>query len=195
MAQKRPGALLAIGALNIVFGSLGLLCSLSSYDFLADHLESSLVAAFDPGASTEDEQAQQVEALVPSRKLVNVAYASIQLLLNGLLVVAGVGLLKMRWWARRACLAAALLAVLTGLAHLLYQLLVVHPFHKQVYSAPGLNDPFVMMLADATIGTALADFVFTAAYPLVLLLLLRLSLVASALAALEAPVQTGPAPV
>jgi len=106
MPGERPVTVLVFAILNIVFGILGSLCSVCSG--MAAVLGMGLLSAAGPGLSIPP---------LPSGVLtVSIVDYSIMLILAVALSFAGIGLLGMKAWARRLCIALSVLGIVFSVA-------------------------------------------------------------------------------
>jgi hypothetical protein len=126
MERKRPAALTTIAVLNIVFGSLGLICSC----FYSLGIGVLMTASPNNPNEKIAELARAAELLkgeIPSLLPVEISVALYSLVFSVLLVVAGIGLLYIANWARILCFIFAIMTILTQVAFLLYTFLVRFP--------------------------------------------------------------------
>src|SRR5262245_10275755 len=99
MTRARPSSVTVMGILNIIFGSLFLLCYLCNGVQLI--MQSSGKAggcrgANDPGV----EMVNQMQAEIPGLMVYQVTTALLHTVLSILLLTSGIGLLNMQRWAR-----------------------------------------------------------------------------------------------
>ena len=176
MEQKRPTALTVMGILNIVLGSLGLLCTCFGGLMLLFLANPPAELRQDPNIKAVLAQMEFVAREVPSYKAVTVSQLVAGLLLTLLLIVTGIGLLYVKKWARIGCFFYCVSTVLLNLAGLAYALLVVNPAQARFQPAGG---------GDGNIFNNLISVVsalFGVAYAVILLIVLLLPGVAAAFA-------------
>lgn len=147
MEPTRPPALTVMAVLNIVVGSLGLVC----YCFSTI----GMVILANPAEFRDHPMVQELivrnELLaqeVPSYAPVQFAGTAVNLLLSILLIVAGIGLLYVQSWARICSLVYSALKIIMELALLGYTIAIVSPALARIQ--PG------MAAADQALGNAVA---------------------------------------
>jgi hypothetical protein len=187
VTRDRPTAVLVLailhlvgGCLGLVFGAVGLALQLAALNTAA--------AVPAPAPSAVNAQnfgyalAKHTEAAVPSSGGVQSAQAAVGLLLDVLLLNAGVGLLFMRRWARTLSLAYAALSIHYHLFGLLYAAAFLFPassdFLDKVAGNPGMG-PMVAGWRFGWWAGILLAFAFIL-YPIVVLVVLLLPGVAAA---------------
>src|SRR2546428_12207469 len=121
MQPRRPTSVLVIAIFHFILGGLGLLLgviglagSLMVYATLAS-APPPPPSATGPAAVTPAAQYQYLDAHLPYWKEVDLTSAAVSLVLSALMVVAGVGLLKMKPWGRT-------LSLVYGVGSILYQI-------------------------------------------------------------------------
>jgi hypothetical protein len=121
MARERPASVLTMGILNLVFGGLGLICLCVGAFGLA--VLFGLV-----GATKELEDLMAaIERELPAFRAIMIAQIALGVLLNIVLLAAGVGLLNMQPWARWASVGWAVTIILLQVASLIFTLAIVNP--------------------------------------------------------------------
>jgi len=143
--NRRPTSVVVLGILNIIFGSLGLVCVVcAGFGLLVG---SSLTNLGPPGAQNQpnalDQQkflADHVTGYVP----IEATRAVIGLVLAALLLASGIGLLKMRSWARLAGLVYGGVEVILLIAGLLYSIFVLNPAFADYYAEQAKKNPTPM---------------------------------------------------
>jgi hypothetical protein len=172
MEQKRPTALTVMGILNIVLGSLALLCT--CFEGLGMLVLSNLPAELrqDPNIKAAAEPFEKLMREVPEYLAVFVSQAIAALCLALLLIVSGIGLLYVKRWARLGCIFYVAIRVPLSVANLIYALTVVNPVVARIQPAAG----------DALVNNVLAAVgaMFHVGYAVVLLIVLLLPGVAAA---------------
>jgi hypothetical protein len=124
MPQTRPASVTVIAILNLVFGSLWLLCGLGSLGMQASGMQDMLTKLGSVGPSNNPQVANQQDiqkqVMEFSRKMNSSPeeYAThLQyIVLSILLIISGIGLLKMAPWGRVLSLVYATLSILSNLA-------------------------------------------------------------------------------
>jgi hypothetical protein len=184
-ARNRPTAVLVLGILHIVFGSLYLLLAtcgglllLAGADKMTPKDQTELQARAQEHLRQEY---PLLTALGPALQVLNVALAAV-------LVVAGAGLLNMRPWARRASLGYAFthLAVLawTLVTSVLYTLPALNAFlEDEAARNPKAASLASLMRAGMPVGIGVNAVLM--AYPVVVLVTLLRPSVRAAFAAPE----------
>src|SRR5262249_9606588 len=119
MERKRPGALTAIAVLNIVFGSLGLICS-CIYSLGVGVLLTATPNNPDPRLAAIGQAADVIKREVPSYLPIEISVALYLIVFSIMLIVAGIGLLYLANWARILCFIFATTTILTQVAYLLH---------------------------------------------------------------------------
>jgi hypothetical protein len=181
MTRRRPTILTVMGTLNIVFGSIFLLCNLCCGMWLlllsSDEAQAGL---FQDGRHQLAELIEKhafFRANVPGFTTVEVVKVAVGLVACVLLIIAGIGLLNVKSWGRLLSLAYSILGILVTLGDLVFTLALVNPAEERFLQGrlnPGnaaLNNVFSVL--GAIIGMA---------YPVVLLIMMLLPSVSIALA-------------
>ena len=126
MARPRPTSVTVMGILNIIFGSLFLLCYLCngvSLIMQSSNRGGGFGGANDPGV----ELMNQMQAEIPGFMAYQVGSSLLHLTLSILLLTSGIGLLNMANWARILCIFYAILTILSQIGALIFQLAYVNP--------------------------------------------------------------------
>jgi hypothetical protein len=178
MRPKRPASLVVMGILNIVFGSLGLLCGVCAVG--ANMFISSLASGSGngfPGAAEIKELLAFMDKNLPGYMMVEIGRGVALLLLSVLLVVAGIGLLATQSWARWLSVAYALLSLPLHVGWAVFELGFVLPLTQRwqaefmrkhnAFAPPQEN----MMTSSAGI---IAATIFWVVYALILLIFMFL---------------------
>jgi len=176
MAERtRPGTLTTIAVLNIVFGSLGLICGCLNGLFVG----ALLIASRDNPSELMRVLAEARDLLqreIPSYQAVVISRCLYILVFSSLLIVAGIGLLYVANWARVLSFIYALTAILSQGAYLVYAIIVEHPAAARMQAQFG-GDP-VQSKASEIGGIAVTGLVIL--YGIVLIILLCLPSVTAA---------------
>jgi hypothetical protein len=128
---KRPGPVTACAVLFFVFGGLGLVgsvCSLGVFGFFASFLSSPPPPA--PGQPNFVELWKLFDQRAPSFKYYIFISLGIGLVLCLIEVIAGVGLMKMRYWGRRLGLFYGFATIVLALGAAWYSFTILNPAMK-----------------------------------------------------------------
>jgi hypothetical protein len=178
-----------MGILNIVFGSLFLLCYLCNGVQLI--MQSSGKAggfggANDPGV----ELANQMQAEIPGLMVHQVSTTLLHLALSVLLLSSGVGLLNMQHWARVGSIVYAVVTIILEIGNLIYQLAFINPVMKRVledmlrrdHRGPGGGPEIGTLMNIITVITVIV-YILLMVYAIVLLIMMLRPSVAAAFGA------------
>jgi hypothetical protein len=117
-----------MGILNIVFGSLFLLCNLCVGVVLLVAVGGSAQGGlFGPAENPFPDMWNFMKAEVPAFAALTIGEVIANVLLSGCLIVAGIGLLGVQAWARALSIAYSVLTILTKIGSLIFTLAVVNP--------------------------------------------------------------------
>jgi small-conductance mechanosensitive channel len=140
--KKKPTVVIVLGILHIVFGSLSILCNLCSAGgvAIAYFAVTALYKGAPPEAQREMDTAWRgLQDQVPGLILAVCFDVIGSFLLGLILLIAGIGLLGVKVWARYLSLAWAVLRVLFLTAMLLYNIVYLQPgmerFNKDMEKA------------------------------------------------------------
>ena len=139
MTPYRPAAVLVIAILNLVFGSFFLLwfcCGVGASVGLYFTMQN--LPPSPPGQPKALELAIKVFEVVPSYGPFLIASLVVGLVFDVVLLVSGVGLLKMRLWAWYGSIAYAIFGVLNGFVGTAYNVFVYTPAMAQVFAKGAL---------------------------------------------------------
>jgi hypothetical protein len=128
---KRPGPVTAAAVLFFIFGGLGLagsLCLLGVGAILASAISNA--APPPPGQPNPFELWTMLDQRAPSLKYYLFASIAIGMVLCLIEVIAGFGLLKMRYWARNLGIFYGVVAVLLAIGGTIYNVTVMNPAMK-----------------------------------------------------------------
>jgi hypothetical protein len=120
--NRRPPLILVMAILNFVMGGLTLLCGLCAAGGNA------LVAAM--GTNNQmgiGDMTTYMDKEVPGWQVIEVGRGLLLILLAVILIVAGIGLLKMQTWARWVCVFYAVASILLTIGHATFELAVAKP--------------------------------------------------------------------
>jgi hypothetical protein len=187
MRRYRPTSVLILAILHLVGGGLGLLFGLIGLVMQAVTMNNAAaVAAPAPSAVTAQNfgvaLTRYAETNVPGYNAVQFGGTAFGLLLDVLLLAAGMGLLYMQPWARVTSLVYAVLSILYHLLTLVYSLAFILPvtneFIDKVSGNPGMG-PMATGARFGAVAGMLAAFAFIL-YPIIVLVVLLLPRVAAA---------------
>jgi hypothetical protein len=188
--QRRPAAVLVLAVLHLVGGSLGLLAGLCG---LAGQAMQGVFAGPGGAAGNPGIVLQKKLEALPGQQAFTLGELGANLVLDVMLITAGIGLLNLRPWARTLSLVYAPLAILKRLAVLAYTFMVIIPRFDAIVrewlaevnrqgAGPGPGLP-VEGFADTMRITMTVSAIVSAlfiAYPVVVLVLLNLPSVKAA---------------
>jgi uncharacterized Tic20 family protein len=139
MERKRPGILTAVAVLNIVFGSLGLICS-CIYGLGVTVLMTASRNNPNLQWSALADVADLLKSEIPSYLPVEISVALYFVVFSSLLIVAGIGLLYIANWARVLSFIFAISTILTQGAYLVYTFVIVFPALARIQARFGGAD-------------------------------------------------------
>lgn len=168
--QARPTVVTVFGILNIVFGAMGLVC-----------MPISLLITFAMPANGNP----ALQAMRDNQVLRVWTYAGgvLGLFASGVLLAAGIGLLKLKPWARRASIGYGIYAIAAGLIGLVIHLLVMVPLVRDAPSGPAGAAVF-----GGVVGGVIGGLVGLI-YPILLIMFMMRSTVKAALLSPGAPAE------
>lgn len=128
MRGERPGAVTAAAILNIIIGVLGILCGLCGLgaNLFASALTSG-AAPGNPGGNPVADMMRSVEQQVPGYQVVEIGKQSLVLILAILVLIAGIGLLNLKGWARGLTIVYAVVTIFLHLGYAAYEIGLVMP--------------------------------------------------------------------
>jgi hypothetical protein len=187
MAKKRPAAVTVMGILNLVFGSIMLLCFMCNGIQVVMQLGGNRPGALNDPNDPTTKMLDFMKAEIPGFMTVQVLSLAVHLILTLILLVSGVGLLNMKGWGRIGSIFYAVSSVLVEIASLIYQLVYVNPVMNrwlqgefQRAKVPGMPDAsFLSTLMN--IG-AVVGAVVLMTYAIILLIMMLLPKVSAAFA-------------
>jgi hypothetical protein len=138
MPYRRPGAVTAAGVMAIIYGSLFTLCGMCGVASLAAQgaMGNNMFAGNDPVQIQVQNQVQAALARdVPGYATFQAAGTVLGLVEAAAILVAGIGILNVKRWARSLALAACLLAIVTTLFQTVYQAVYVMPVMSEAFQA------------------------------------------------------------
>jgi hypothetical protein len=129
--NRRPTSILVMAIINIVFGAFTLICGICAGGSVA------VLAAFSsqpPGGVPNPalEIPKLMDQEIPGWQTIEIGRSLLLLLLGVILIVAGIGLLKMQVWARWLCVLYAVLSTFLTISYLIFQLAFALPAMDRV---------------------------------------------------------------
>jgi hypothetical protein len=144
--RYRPTAVTVIAILNFIIGGLtivGLVCSGMLLLFAASVLKS--VPPPPGGGPNPMTEMTDLFQSIPGYIPYMIVSAILGVIMAVVLIVAGVGLLKMRLWARRACVVYSVYSILGAIGGFIYTTTVVNPamerWQANLMARSGLRGP------------------------------------------------------
>ncbi len=113
-SPRRTAAALTFGILNLIYGGIGLICN--PVNGLGNAVAKTPPGGLPPGGNNLIFEI----ALRPEYRRGMVAFAAVGFVSCAILVTAGIGLLAMKAWGRRACLWYATLSLFATLCNLIF---------------------------------------------------------------------------
>ncbi len=139
MSRRRPGAVTAASVMAIIYGSLFTLCGVCGIVGMAaqsDMGDNPFFAGQDPAQAKVMKEVQAaIAADLPAGESIQIVAALVGLCESVALLVAGIGLLGMRHWARTLALTVAIIAIVTTVLQSIYQVAVVMPATSRALQA------------------------------------------------------------
>ena len=182
MPRQRTTAILVIAILHLIGGGLGLLLSLCACGGL---VMSSAAGSIVPTVSTRPgdtksapppssgEIMKYYDDNVPGYRVFTYGGMAVDLLLNLLLLAAGIGLLSVQPWARWLSLGYAPISILYHIGTFIYQLVLVMPATQKLYAQnPALQG--MSSFLNFTTGFGLVIGLVFMLYPIVVLIIMLL---------------------
>jgi hypothetical protein len=143
MAKRRPEAVTTMAVVNIIFGSLSILCGACGAAGLVFLTQMAKVQG--PPGGGPNPVAQLMERLnkeCPGYQFVEGGRSVGVLVLGIVLIAAAIGLLQMQSWARWTTVAYAALAIPLHVGYLGYELAVVMPATQRIQSTLQMGGGF-----------------------------------------------------
>jgi hypothetical protein len=184
MPRRRPTAVLVIAILQLLFGGLGLFCSICGGVMDMTGMPRMQAQPADSRAVQQARRKEVTEQVLPERIPLYWAYTVTNrvssLLSSILMVVSGVGLLLMRSWGRWLAVVYAALSLLVNLVGFVYTILFFNPAYAEVFRRlPPQSDEEQLASTFARVGgPALSCGMMI--YPLAVLVILLLPSVGAA---------------
>ncbi len=178
MARQRPAAVTVMGILNIVFGSLGLLCYICGGIGLLMLFNSNalnLPGGINPFEDMKVFMSREVPAYWP----IAIGQIVLGFIMSILLLVAGIGLLNMGGWARVLSIIYSIITILMQIGGLIFTLAYVNPAMERwqqqfMGRVGGRLPPGAMGGADSTFNnlTSVVGAIIGMVYAIVLLIMM-----------------------
>lgn len=191
MAVQRPTAVLVIAILQLVFGSIGLICSLCNVAGQA--AQGQLMQGNNAAQIEQRELEAKIERGMEERfahaKLIQYGQIGLDVVLSVLMIVSGLGLLQLQSWGRQLAICYGVLSLLAKAIVVPFTMLVVMPVTQEVLEEmpvqPGGPDMGSIMgvVAGATAFFQLAQ----AIYPVTVLIFMFTKPVRDAFSQAESP--------
>jgi hypothetical protein len=162
MALQRPTSLLVFGILQITFGSIGILLAICGGVMeLTGFQKSMQQAQQQPAAASNDPNQKEMAEFqarlqketeaVPYYDAERVTSTVLHVVLCILLIVGGIGLIKVASWGRMLSLGYACLSILTTIGTLIYQLVIAIPAMNAFLEKENpTNNPLIKMTASVS---------------------------------------------
>jgi hypothetical protein len=176
-----PTSIKVVAILQLIFGGLGLLSSLAGLAFLAAGLQpgggfgAPQQQANNPAAQMQKEMMEGLEkaqASVPGGKATQYGQMGVDLLLGVMMVLSGIGLLKMQPWGRSLAIAYGVLSLLLKVFAIVWGLVFVIPAMTEFIDAFGAKGPqqatFAMIMRISAYAAVIGP-VIVAVYPIIVL--------------------------
>jgi hypothetical protein len=188
MARKRAAVLTVMGILNIVFGSLFLLCNLCAgigLVFLFGNTGQG--GLLGPAGNVISDMTNFMKTEVPAFAVLTIGEVVANLVLNVLLIIAGIGLLTVQSWGRVLSICYSILTIVIKIGSLIFTLAIVNPATERwqqdyLRRHPGIGGADAMGNNAFNSVSSVLGAVLGMAYCVVLLIMMLLPSVSAALA-------------
>ena len=208
MSPARPTPVTVIAILNLVFGGLGLLCSLFGLlmQSVMDPTKFMGMGGRPPGAVKgfdPNEMVKQMQERMPSyMQTVGIAHEAVGVALSIVLIIAGIGLLQMRQWGRVLSILYAVVSIVVKIAYAVYSFVLVLPVSREVNQIvfqqirgqamnrqeQAMMEAMMNMVETMSVVGAIVVPLVTLAYPVVVLVIMFLKSTRQAFAGEVLPV-------
>jgi uncharacterized membrane protein len=195
MQRTRLASVTVLAVLNFVFGGLGLVGGLTGFIFMMIGLDKMFMnmGSMNPGNNPqvakqlEQQQEFQKDMLEIVEKTnprwYQVASTSQNIVLSIMMILGGIGLLKVQSWGRNLCLTYATLSILCHIGVLIYAFLVVLPamqaFAQQMGAKGGQYKLIAFFMQFGAYGGMISPFVMMIYPVIVLIVMFRPNVVAA----------------
>jgi hypothetical protein len=189
MARKRPAVLTVMGILNIILGSLFLLCNLCLGILLLAMFGGGLDAKLFPGGVNPlSDMWDFMKVEVPGFAVITIGEMVANMVLSAILIIAGIGLLAFRNWGRVLSIIYGVFTIVVRVGGLVFTLAMVNPatarwqqdFQRR-HGAAGMGQQNMGDAYMNNIGSVLTTVV-SMTYGIVLLIIMLLPAVSAAFA-------------
>jgi hypothetical protein len=202
MNRERPTVLLVMAILNFVFGGLFILCGLCGMGSvlftgaLFKGMSSASKGTTGTGPDVFGEMSKVFDT-IPGYYPVQITTMLLLIVLNIVLIVAGVGLLQMKPWARWTSLGYGVASIFLQMVILLYAVFVMQPAMEkwtQDFTARMGGQPTPAMSTNSAISGmgSCFNFILYSAYPVALIIVMLLPAVGAAFSAPPLPPEEPP---
>jgi hypothetical protein len=184
--QKRSHAgVMTIAIMQLVFGILWLPCDLFTLSGANETL------AIKMGGSQQAQTQQEMQERIPYFKATTISVTVVDLILSILMIVSGVGLIRMRMWGRTVANGYAILSIIYRLGYTVYYAIVMLPImndimEKQVAKTGGPGAPAATSIIQAS---SVVGVIFSASivvYPIIVLVIVNMAGARAALSGIPA---------
>ena len=125
-SPPRPGSVITAAVLLFIYGTLTLFCNLASGAVVATN-----------GWQIPGQQAVAQE--FPAHPYIEIGVLTFSLLVNGSMIVAGIGVLRLMPMARHAAISLCGIDIVAALFHATYEAIVVFPLTNKIAAQAGPN--------------------------------------------------------
>lgn len=187
MQRNRPTAVLVMAILNFVMGAIYLLSySCGGLALIGLRAMKNMAPPAGKGPNPFGEMYDMYES-IPGFIALTITFSILAIAMAILLIVAGMGLLKMRPWARQACVAYSIYGILSGLFSFVYTLTLANPaivkWQEETMQRQGRAIPSLSSISGSFSDFfAFAGLLWALAYPIALLIVLYRPSVSAAFA-------------
>jgi hypothetical protein len=156
-----------IAVLQLIFGGLGLLCTLGG--IAGSSFQASGSTGTNNKTITQEDINRELEKRFSAYKAVQVVLIGSGLVLSGLMIASGIGLLQMRSWGRTTAIVWAGLNIAVRIPNVIYSIAVVIPATNAAFETlPGLGQAMAGMTRFLLYFGLVVEFL-TVVYPIIVL--------------------------
>ena len=180
MSKKRPTSLTVFAILNLVFGGLGMFCNLCGVAGLVatPALEKMQKDQGAKGGFDTLELQKHMEARIPGYAILQWSQVGIGVILSLILILGGIGLLRMQPSARWLCVGYSIISIIYHLSYMIYTIIIVNPEIDEWLTKQGVQLPSGLFTAGSVAGAIIGM-----TYAVVLLIFMMIPSTGKALAA------------
>jgi hypothetical protein len=174
MLRRRPTTILVIAILHLVGGSIGLFGSCYSLTILGAAQVTTATPATPKGQATPPSTSEVMKYCathVPGYWVFQVGSLTASMVLDIMLLTAGIGLLKMQPWARTLSVVYAPLSILFHVVSFIYQVVFLAPAMLEAYQQYPSMAAFSSIMGFALYAGLFASLLVTL-YPIVVLVIM-----------------------